>query len=121
MLLWLVARQLFLWVPFDLPVSGPSLSTDTCLSPFPPLTEGEVEEEPCLSAHPGNTLDSDESMAEAKQLWDFRCASDAISSTLPGGLMQLRKRLTHMQPFKINRGIFTGRKICSRDAKCKSM
>lgn len=39
-----MSPQLVLWAPADLPVlGGLSLATDTWLSPFPLLTEVEVE------------------------------------------------------------------------------
>lgn len=85
---------------------GPYSALDTCLSPFPPLTEGKVGKDlpECL----GTLLDSGESMAETKQLWDLRCASSAVSSTLLRGLIQHQKEINSNAAFRNkHRGIFT--------------
>lgn len=99
-LLWLMASQLFLWVPFPLPVSGPPLSTRHLPVSFPTSDGGQGWKRPARV--PADTLDSGESMAETKQLWDLRCALVLSLQLWSDSLSSIRKRLTHMQPSEIS-------------------
>lgn len=84
---------------------GPHSALDACLSPFPPLMEGKVGKDlpECLG-----TLNSGESMAETKQLWDLRRAPSAVSSTLLRWLIQHQREINSHAAFRNKlRGIFT--------------